>query len=95
MDSTGASAAGADAGPGSNAIPSYNTHNLKLDPSIRDWGKKLNNNKCCMRYILLLFFALFPLSRGAALTLIITHLRSENPDLSSYMHLKKSSFPSW
>lgn len=41
MDSTGAAAAGADAGPGSYAIPSYNTHNLKLDPSIRDWGKKL------------------------------------------------------
>lgn len=36
MDS---SAANADAGTvaGSYAIPSYNTHNLKLDPSIRDW----------------------------------------------------------
>ena len=34
MDSSAAS--GGDAA-GSYAIPSYNTHNLKLDPSIRDW----------------------------------------------------------
>lgn len=92
MDSTGASAAVADAGPGSYAIPSYNTHNLKLDPSIRDWGKKLNNNKCCMRCFLLLFLLFFHCH--VALTLIIIHL--PRPILTSHHRApKKSSFPSW
>ena len=44
MDSTGASAAAADDGAGSYATPSYNTHNLKLDPSIRDWVSNVQMN---------------------------------------------------
>lgn len=37
MDSSVASGGASADAAGSYAIPSYNTHNLKLDPSIRDW----------------------------------------------------------